>query len=96
MRIVMIIIYLMLILFGVSFAVLNAGSVEINLYFTSIKMPIAVLMTIMLGIGLLMGLLFFVWRYWRLKVDYLKIKNQLKLSEKEVKNLRDIPLKNQH
>lgn len=96
MRIVMIIFYLILILTGVSFAALNAGSVQINLYVTNVSMPIAVLMTIMLGIGLLMGLFLFVCRYWRLKVDYMKIKNQLKLTEKEVKNLRDIPLKNQH
>ncbi|MGQ3891392.1 LapA family protein [Legionella sp. CNM-4043-24] len=96
MRILMIIFYLVLILAGVSFAALNAGSVQINLYVSTVSMPIAVLMTIMLGIGLLLGLLLFVWRYWRLKVDYMKLKNQLKLSEKEVKNLRDIPLKNQH
>jgi len=96
MRIIMIVFYLVLILAGVSFAALNAGSVQINLYATTVSMPIAVLMTIMLGIGLLMGLILFMWRYWRLKVDYMKLKNQLKLSEKEVKNLRDIPLKNQH
>ncbi|WP_028387609.1 lipopolysaccharide assembly protein LapA domain-containing protein [Legionella fairfieldensis] len=96
MRLLMMLFYLLLILLGVSFAALNASSVEVNLYFKTITMPISVLMTIMLGIGLLLGFLLFLYRYWRLKVAYLKIKSQLKLTEKEIKNLRAIPLKDQH
>ena len=96
MRLLMMLFYLVLILLGVSFAALNASSVQVNFYFKTLTMPISVLMTIMLGVGLLIGFLIFLYRYWRLKVDYLKIKNQLKLTEKEIKNLRAIPLKDQH
>ncbi|WP_274519302.1 LapA family protein [Legionella lansingensis] len=92
----MIIFYLFLILLGVTFAALNASSVQVNFYFTKLTMPISVLMTIMLGIGLLLGFLLFLYRYWRLKVEYLKLKNQSKLIEKEIKNLRSIPLQDQH
>lgn len=96
MRLVMLLVYLILILLGVSFAALNASSVAVNFYFKTVSMPISVLMTIMLGVGLLVGFILFLYRYWRLKVDYLKLKNQLKLTEKEIKNLRAIPLKDQH
>lgn len=96
MRLLMMLFYLMLILLGVSFAALNATSVQVNFYFKTLTMPISVLMTIMLGVGLLIGFLLFLYRYWRLKVDYSKIKGQLKLTEKEIKNLRAIPLKDQH
>lgn len=96
MRIIMIIVYLLLILLGVSFAALNAGKVSVNLYVTSLTAPISVLMTIMLGIGLLIGFLLFMARYWRLKMENIRVKNQLKLTEKEIKNLRHIPLKDQH
>lgn len=96
MRLLMLLVYLVLILLGVSFAALNASSVAVNFYFKTINMPISVLMTIMLGLGLFVGFLLFLYRYWRLKVDYLKLRNQLKLFEKEIKNLRSIPLKNQH
>ncbi|KTD22801.1 Predicted membrane protein [Legionella lansingensis] len=96
MRLFMIIFYLFLILLGVTFAALNASSVQVNFYFTKLTMPISVLMTIMLGIGLLLGFLLFLYRYWRLKVEYLKLKNQSKLIEKEIKNLRSIPLQDQH
>lgn len=96
MRLLMMLVYLILILLGVSFAALNASSVQVNFYFKTVSMPISVLMTIMLGVGLVLGILIFLYRYWRLKVDYLKIKSQLKLTEKEIKNLRAIPLKDQH
>lgn len=96
MRLFILLIYLVLILLGVSFAALNASSVEVNFYFTKLTMPISVLMTIMLGVGLLIGFLLFIYRYWRLKIEVSKLKSQLKLTEKEIKNLRAIPLQNQH
>ena len=96
MRILMIIFYLLLIIAGISFAALNASSVHVNFYFTMLEMPISVLMTFMMGIGMLLGFGLFVCRYWRLKGQFRKINNQLRLTEKEIKNLRAIPLKDQH
>ena len=96
MRIVVTMFYLVLILFGVSFAALNASSVQINLYFTSGKIPISVLMLLMLALGMLFGFVLFLRKYWQLKSENRKAKNQLRLTEKEIKNLRAIPLKDQH
>ncbi len=96
MRILMLITYILLIIIGVSFAALNASAVVVNFYFKTVAMPISVLMTIMLGAGIFIGFILFVSRYWRLKIECHKIKNQLKLTEKEIKNLRSIPLQDQH
>ena len=96
MRVLMIFFYILLVLFGVTFAVLNATSVKVNLYFATLTMPISLLMTIMLGVGLILGMILFIFKYWRLKSEQHKLRNQLKLSEKEIKNLRAIPLKDQH
>ncbi len=96
MRLFIWLFYIILILLGVSFAVLNAGHVQVNFYVTTLTLPIAVLMTTMFGVGLLLGFLLSLLRYWRLKMELLKIKSQLKISAKEIKNLRDIPLKDQH
>ncbi|MDP3562675.1 MAG: LapA family protein [Legionellaceae bacterium] len=95
MRIMMIAFYLVLILIGISFAALNATSVQVNFYFTTLNMPISVFMVTMLGSGVLIGFILFMYRYWRLKVEHRKIKNQLKLTEREIKNLRTIPLRNE-
>lgn len=92
MRFIMMIVYLILIVFGVSFAALNAGSVQVNFYFRTLAMPISVLIILVLGLGIIIGLILFMMKYWRLKADYRKLKGQLKLTEKEIKNLRCIPL----
>lgn len=96
MRIVMLVIYVLIIIIGLSFAALNASSVPVHFYFKTVSMPISVLMTIMLGIGILIGFILFIGRYWRLKIQYHQIRSQLKLTEKEIKNLRSIPLQDQH
>ncbi|MDR3442367.1 MAG: LapA family protein [Legionella sp.] len=96
MRIIMLIIYILLIIIGVSFAALNAASVDVNFYFKTVSMPISVLITLMLGIGILIGFVLFIARYWRLKAECHRVKNQLKMTEKEIKNLRSIPLQDQH
>lgn len=96
MRLIWIIFYLLLIVLGISFAVLNSGMVSVNAYFTTWVMPVSVLMIVTLGFGLICGFLLFQYRYFRLKIALLKVKNQLKMNEKEIKNLRDIPLKDQH
>ena len=87
---------LVLILLGVTFAALNAGNVEVNFYIKTLSIPTAVLITATFGAGLLLGFLLSLLRYWRLKMEFLKTKSQLKISAKEIKNLRDIPLKDQH
>lgn len=92
----MLVLYIVLIIIGVSFAALNASSVQVNFYFKTLSMPISVLMTIMLGIGIFIGFILFIGRYWRLKIEYRKMKGQLKLTEREIKNLRSIPLQDQH
>lgn len=92
MRIVMMLFYLILIVVGISFAVLNASSVEVNLYFASITMPVSVLMILMLGIGMFVGFFIFMLRYFRLKSECRRLRNQLKLTEQEIKNLRTIPV----
>jgi len=96
MRIMMTVFYLVLILFGVSFAALNARAIPLNLYLTTITLPVSLLMILMLGIGLVLGFIIFLGRYWRLKAECHRIKSQLKLTEKEIKNLRAIPLHDQH
>lgn len=96
MRLIMMIFYLLIMLFGVAFAALNAESVQLNLYFKTFTMPISVLMLATLALGVMLGCFIFLTRYWSLKVRYRKLKHQLELTEREIKNLRAIPLKDQH
>jgi lipopolysaccharide assembly protein A len=93
----MLVLYILLIIIGVSFAALNASSVPVNFFnFTTVSVPVSVLMTIMLGVGIVIGFILFISRFWRVKIECRKMKSQLKITEKEIKNLRSIPLKDQH
>ncbi len=96
MRILMSIFYIFLIIVGISFAGLNASTLQINFYFKTLSMPISVLIILMLALGALLGMILFLRPYWRLKTEHRKLKNQLKLTEKEIRNLRAIPLQDQH
>ena len=96
MRIVMMIIYLLVIIIGISFAVLNSTSVQVDFYITTIKMPVSMFMFLMLGIGIVVGFVFYLPKSLRLKYEIRNLKAQLRLTEKEIKNLRAIPLQDQH
>lgn len=92
MRMVMLFFYLILALLGITFAALNAVSVKINFYFTTIRLPVCVLIIIVLGIGFLLGYLMMLVRHVRLQAESRRLKHQLKLTEQEIKNLRTIPV----
>ena len=96
MRILLTVFYLFLILLGISFAALNADSVQVNFYVTQVTLPISVLIVLILGLGMVVGSILFLLRYWSLKSEYRKLSNQLKMTEREIKNLRSIPIQNQH
>lgn len=96
MRVISIIFYLFLLVFGVTFSVLNAKAIELNLYFKTLSLPIPLLLIMVFAFGVGWGLTFFLLKYMRLKMAFTRLKHQLALSEKEVKNLRSIPIQNQH
>ena len=83
----------MLIVFlGVSFSCLNASSVKINLYLFIYEIPLSLLLVITLGLGILMGLMVMSSAYLRLKAENLTIKNKVKWADKEITNLRALPI----
>ena len=96
MKLLSIILYLILILFGISFAVLNAGMANLNLYLTTLSLPLSLLVTLSVGLGVVVGALLVLAKYWRLRLSHKYLKNQLKLKEEEISNLRSIPLKDEH
>lgn len=96
MRLFMLFFYLILIVLGVSFAVLNASPAVVNLYIKTMTLPVSVIIVISFSLGLVLGFCMSLLRRMRLKMEASKLKNHLKLCEQEIKNLRDIPLKDTH
>lgn len=96
MRFFWIFLYFILVLFGIAFSVLNAAKVQVNFYFSVFDLRLSVLMIIVFSLGLILGCCLFLCRYWRLKFAFSKLTHRLQLTETEIKNLRNIPLKNEH
>lgn len=92
MRIVSYIFLLAIILLGATFAVLNSGVVTINYYVGQRSLPLSLLLALVFAAGCLLGIAVTSWALLKIKLQNHHLQKQLKIAEKEVENLRAIPL----
>ncbi len=85
----------LLALIGVLFARLNAGAVVFDFYFSQFHTSLAFLLYITLALGILLGVSISLHLALRAKRETSRLRKRLALSEQEVKNLREIPIKGQ-
>jgi len=89
-------IFLILLLLAVSgsvIAYLNAVEVTFNYYFSTLSLPLAALLFLVLTAGALVGVLLSFGMVARTKREKNKLRQRLQVCEQEIKNLRDIPIK---
>jgi putative membrane protein len=95
-RIISTVFLLLIIILGVTFAALNPGTVNINYYVGQRVMPFSLLLVLVFSLGSLLGLLVGFWLLLKAKIKNYRLKQRLKIAEKEVENLRAIPLQDKH
>lgn len=93
MRILRYLLFIILLLLALSFALLNADPVAINYYLGVSQIPLSILLVFSFGIGCIIGLLVSMSWYLRSKWHSRKLCSRLELAEKELANLRTMPLK---
>ena len=93
MRILSYLVLLIIMLVGLTFASLNSESVTFNYYLGSKTIALSLLLVFTFGSGILLGLLVAMFSWIRIKSDSLRLKSRLKIAEKEIENLRSIPIK---
>lgn len=83
MRVLSYLFLFIIIIFGVSFAILNADSVTINYYFDQMTLPISLLVVIIFAAGCLVGI--FVSLTWiiKLKLSNYHLKRNMQALEKK-------------
>ena len=86
----------LIVLAGILFAVLNSQNVQLNYYFGSKEVALSLLMIIVMIIGTLLGILVSVGHLLKARHDISRLKKSVQLAEKEVSNLRTIPIKDSH
>jgi len=95
-RIVTYLLLLIIMLIGVTFAVLNPTLVTMNYYIGQKTVPLSLLTVTVFAFGCLLGLLVGAWLVLKVKVKNYQLKQRLRIAEKEVQNLRAIPLQDKH
>jgi len=80
-------------LVGITFASLNAEPVAVNYYIGQKMVPLSLLLTFVLIAGSFLGLGVGFLKVFKLKYENKRLNQKLKLIEREVSNLRSIPLK---
>lgn len=92
MRIISYFFLLIIVLFGMTFAALNSESVTINYYFSQSSLPLSLLLVLVFASGCLIGMIAGFWLVIKAKLINYRLRQRLSLAEKEIENLRAIPL----
>ncbi|QKT04787.1 DUF1049 domain-containing protein [Ectothiorhodospiraceae bacterium 2226] len=95
-RIAAFLVILLVVVFGLTFAVLNAQPVRFDYYFGGGEVPLALLLAVALVVGALLGVLASLGVMLGLRRDLGRMRRRAQVSEKELRNLRALPLKDTH
>ncbi|MGD9109267.1 MAG: LapA family protein [Gammaproteobacteria bacterium] len=89
-------IFLLIILIGISFAIMNSSLVAVNYYIGVKQLPLSFLLMLAFGIGLIIGFLALFISLIRLHTNLGRTKRKLRIAEQEINNLRTMPIKDEH
>lgn len=93
MRFISFLFIVLLAIIGITFACLNADIVTINYYVGTTELPLPLLLVLVLALGALLGLSVGLAMLIGSKREIYHLKQRLKVTEKEIENLRVIPVK---
>ncbi|MBL3526451.1 MAG: LapA family protein [gamma proteobacterium endosymbiont of Lamellibrachia anaximandri] len=95
MRFLKLLFFILAMMVGAAFTVLNAEPVLFNYYFGSRELPLSVILIGTLGLGIFLGILSGMNTMLGLKRKNSILRRRSRLVDEEVKNLRSLPLKDQ-
>lgn len=95
-RAVYLILTLLVVIFGIVFAVLNADTVQLNYYLGSLELPLSLVIVLAMIVGALLGVFASLSFIIGSRRNLSKLKRSVEVAEKEIVNLRSIPIKDKH
>lgn len=96
MKFVYITFLIVVLILGISFAILNANPVAINYFLGKKLLPLSFLLSSTLIVGTLIGWIAGLILFFKQKVKNRKLKQRLQLLEQELNNIRSMPLRDSH
>lgn len=83
MRIFSYLLAIILILFGLSFALLNATPVKLNYYLGSVSLSLSLLLILTVGVGIILGFIFSLGPLFRLRRKNHHLRNRVRELEQQ-------------
>ncbi len=96
LRIIRLVLFILIAVVGLAFAVLNAGQVELSYYLGIWRAPLSLILVLAFACGALFGVIVCLGMLFKAKRESLRLRKALRLSEQEVINLRNIPIRDHH
>lgn len=93
MKFVKLVFFLLFIIVGAAFAVLNSQTVMLDYYFSVIELPLSIVLIFFMSIGAVLGVFACSGMMLRLKHENSGLKRKANLVSEEVNNLRTIPIR---
>ncbi|MFK5913161.1 MAG: LapA family protein [Woeseiaceae bacterium] len=87
---------LVVIVIGVAFAVLNAEKVQLNYYLGSVELPLSLILVVTMIFGALLAIFASLGFIISSRRNTAKLKRSVDVAEKEIANLRNIPIRDEH
>lgn len=95
-RLLGLIFFLLLVALGASFAIHNPEPASLSYYFGSFSAPISLIVAIALGLGVLTGLFVSSLMLFSQRRKIARLQRKLDTCEQEIRNLRQLPLRDSH
>lgn len=95
-RIIFLVIFLLISVIGLSFALMNAETVTLSYYFGTLDAPLSIIVVVSVALGALLGVSASMAMALGLKQEIARLRRSIKVTEKEVANLRSLPLRDKH
>ena len=93
MLVIKLLLLLVFMLIGASFAIINDAPVTVDLYFIRPELPLSLLVLLALGLGMLLGGLAGMIYFMRVRKENADLRRKARLVKEEVQNLRTMPVK---
>lgn len=93
MKIVKFILVFLVTVLAVSFTLLNSQPVKLDFYMGSFELDLVIVIIVCLVLGSLLGITAVLGKLVSLKQELSRKEKKIRVAEKEVENLRSIPLK---
>lgn len=95
-RILTIAFFVTVFVLGAAFSAKNTSAVSIDFYFSTITLPLSVIIIVSLITGIMIGAFAIFARTLSLRYENRRLHKQLATTEQELNSLRILPIKNEH